>query len=211
MGYENVYQFPWGWQGWQEFLGIKTKKYQGLQVGDVFPDLRFSVITGDVERQYLGLTPGARAFSIAEINSPYLLVVVYDELCLTCQMELTTLKSFFKSHPPSEAMGSAFKVLGIAVGSTDRAVAKYGREREVPFPLAADTKRQLFHLLGSPILPTLYVLKKMEGQTRILWTYAQKVETPEKLTQMLFELLDRERSQPDTKAPSGKRRVSMHM
>jgi hypothetical protein len=71
-------------------------------------------------------------------------------------------------------------LLGLGAGSTKRAVAKFRKKKGYDFLLFADEKWKIFGLLGKPMLPVLYLLKK-DGKKglHIMWRHAGGIGKPE--------------------------------
>jgi peroxiredoxin len=189
LGYRNVHQFPWGYHGWIEHTTGRSLKAQGMRPGDVFPDDRFTVLGGVADRDYLGLPLDARAMSLSEINTEYLLLELFDELCLTCQEEIEVLTDFYQRGGPARV--GSLKVVGVMTGSPRRAAAKYRKQNRVPFPLVADEKRRLYHELGDPDLPATYLLfLSADGVLKVLSTHHRVFEDADVVEKELKQAVD---------------------
>ena len=195
LGYSNVRRDAAGWQGWQAYTnpGGEPPQPRGLSRGDIFPACRLVVLRGERDRKYLGLPQGAKAFSLGEVKADCILVEFYNELCYGCLEEVSSYNHLFRLIEGDPQLGGRLKMLGLGVGSTMRAVAKFRRDKQVLFPLFADQKRDVFQCLGTPELPVVYLLKRVDGQNwRILFTYSGQVGSPVELLDMIKGILQQE-------------------
>lgn len=164
LGYTQVLRLPNGYYGWLEFTGQPLPDAApGLRVGDDFPSCRLVVLDGDEDRAYLGLPEGAKAFSPGEMSLDYLLVELYQELCLGCLEAVPEYNLLVREIAADAYLRDRLRLIGLGVGSQYREVRRFRREHQVAFPLFADTKRDLFHCLGEPTLPVSYLLKRQPG------------------------------------------------
>jgi len=164
LGYKNVLRLPGGYYGWLEHNGLPLPGLPpGLNLGDDFPDCRLVVLEGEEDRRYLGLPEGTKAFSPAEAASEYLLVELYQELCLGCLEAVPEYNRLVGEIAADDYLRDRLRLIGLGVGSPYREVRRFRREHAVAFPLFADQRRELFHCLGEPELPVAYLLKRQAG------------------------------------------------
>lgn len=183
MGYKNVRLFPWGYQGWQALKDPANHKAlapTGPVEGDLFPQCRLAVLKAGKDVSYLGLPSGSRYFSLSEVAGDYILLEVYNEMCTLCLTELPNIDRLFDLVEADGDLKKRVKMLGLGAGSTKRSVARFRKERGYDLPLFADEKWLIFRLLGKPVLPVLYLLKKDgENGLRIIWRHAGTIGDPE--------------------------------
>ena len=184
LGYGNVRQFPWGYQGWQALKDTSNKKAPaptGPMEGDLFPECRPAVLQTVKDIIYLGLSPGSRYFSLPDIAGEYVLVEVFNEMCTLCLTELPNINRLLELVEADRNLRGRVKILGLGAGSTKRGAAKFRKEKAYDLPLFADEKWNTFKLLGKPVLPVLYLLKKERGKVlRIIWRHKGTIGNPER-------------------------------
>ncbi len=187
LGYTDVRRLPNGYYGWLEFTGQPLPDAApGLREGDDFPSCRLVVLDGDDDRAYLGLPPGSKAFSPGEMSVDYLLVELYQELCLGCLEAVPEYNLLVREIAADAYLRDRLRLIGLGVGSQYREVRRFRREHQVAFPLFADTRRDLFHCLGEPTLPVSYLLKRQPGgRMRIEAIYSGPVGDHEALLRRL--------------------------
>jgi peroxiredoxin len=196
LGYKNVRQFPWGYQGWQALkdpVSHKALAPEGPLEGQFFPKCRLAVLRAGKDILYLGLSPGSRYFSISEISGDYVLIEVYNEMCTLCLKELPNINRLFKLLDADGELRQRVKILGLGAGSTRRSVAGFRKKTGYDFPLFADEKWHIFGLLGKPILPVLYLMEK-DGVNglRILLRHEGGIGNPEDFLVHLKRRIDQE-------------------
>ena len=148
--------------------------------GDFFPECRLAVLKAGKDIPYLGLAPGSRYFSLSDIKGEYVLVEVYNEMCMVCLAELPSINRLLTLANGDRNLKGRIKMLGLGSGSTKRSVAKFRKEKGYDLPLFADEKSKVFGLLGRPMLPVLYLLKKDgEKGLRIMWRHSGGIGNPE--------------------------------
>ncbi len=148
--------------------------------GDFFPKCRLALLQPQNDTAYLGIPPGSRYFSLTDITGDYLLVEVYDEMCSLCLKALAVANRLFRLVKKDGPMNENLKLLGLGAGSTKRSVARFRRRKGYDIPLFADEKRHVFALLGKPMLPVIFLLKKISGKGfRIMLRHEGSIGNPE--------------------------------
>lgn len=197
LGYKNVWLFPWGYQGWQAFKNPEKHKDlapTGPVEGDLFPECRLAVLNAAKDVSYLGLAPGSRYFSLSDVLGDYVLVEVYNEMCMLCLAELPNINRLLGLVNEDPGLKGRIRILGLGAGSTKRSVAKFRKKTAYDLPLFADEKWKTFELLGKPMLPVLYLLKK-DGEKgfRIMWRHAGGIGNPEDFLEHLKAYVKQEK------------------
>ena len=189
LGYQNVRQFPWGYKGWRALTDPGNHNVlapTGPVEGDLFPECRLAVLQAGKDIAYLGLSPGSRYFFLSDIAGDYVLVEVYNEMCMLCLAELPNINRLLDLADADRDLKERIKVLGLGAGSTKRSVAKFRKEKAYDLLLFADEKWTTFGLLGKPMLPVLYLLKKDRDKgLRIMWRHAGAIGNPEQFLEHL--------------------------
>lgn len=155
-----------------EYTGAASQT-AGVVEGKSFPDFNLSRPELPEDRHYLGLTEGTDRVSVATMEVNTLLIVVFHELCSLCQQQTVTFKQLFKRINSDEALAKRVRMIGLPIGGKRRTLASYKKEFQVPYPLLADTNRELFESLGRPLLPAVFLLQRTNAQTyliRKIWT-----------------------------------------
>ncbi len=197
LGYENVSQFPWGYQGWVEAHSGRTGPAPdtlGLRPGNYFPACGLTVLDGKKDRPYLGLEANVKSFGLNEIGSPFLLVALYNELCSTCLSQFPVYDCLFQAISNDRELKPRIRFIGLGVESLKREVAKFRKMKGVAFPLFADERREVFNSVGRPSLPVLYLLKKESFGHRILMIHKGPVDAPDRFLSAVRDSLRKESS-----------------
>ena len=137
LGYANVYRFAGGWYGWLSLTNPgRTANLKPPQVkqGDAFPACSLVVLQSRNDPPYLGLDPKTKRFALTEVNSPYVLVLLYSELCFACIEELPFYRSMYKATEKDPELRGKLKIIGMGAGSKMRKVASFRKKHHVPFP-----------------------------------------------------------------------------
>lgn len=160
LGHANVWHLPEGWMGWvalTQTQGADERPKAGA--GDGFPGDKFTVLGGEHDRSYLGLRPAATGFTLGSLDADFVLVELYNELCLTCCQSVGELNRLLGLINRDPALARRLKMLGVGVGSLQREVNRFRREKGVDFPLVSDQGSELHQRLGRPDLPVLYLIR----------------------------------------------------
>ncbi|MCB2193076.1 MAG: hypothetical protein KQI62_16010 [Deltaproteobacteria bacterium] len=171
MGYKKVLRYPAGWHGWLALQGKVTPDAEpgGLRAGDYFPSCRLVVLDKASDRAYLGLTHTQPSFALEDVDADFLFVELYNELCYGCLKEVASYNALFRDIENDPALNGRLKMLGLGVGSLNREVKRFRRQKKVLFPLFADRGRDVFHCLGEPELPVAYLIQRTgKGRWKIL-------------------------------------------
>jgi len=158
-----VWRYAPGWHGWLARVSPGTGAAQvaaGLRVGDFFPSCRLVWLRAKQDAAYLGMPAAAGSLALRQVPADYLLVELFNEYCQLCQKETPVYNQLFKRIQDDLRLARRMKIIGLGVGSSNRQVAKFRRQRGVLFPLFADHRREVFDCLGQPELPVLYLLKR---------------------------------------------------
>ncbi|MCB2228155.1 MAG: redoxin domain-containing protein [Desulfarculaceae bacterium] len=171
LGYKNVLRYAGGWHGWLAHQGKAAQELPpaGLKKGDYFPSCRLVLLDKASDRAYLGIKHQEPAFSLEDVDADYLFVELYDELCFGCLKEVASYNHLFIEFNQDPLLSKRMKMLGLGVGSLNREVMRFRRQKKVLFPLFADRRREVFNCLGKPGLPVAYLIKHTgPGRWKIL-------------------------------------------
>lgn len=148
-------------------MGKEEKKHI-LAVGDAFPACRVAVLSGDKDRQYLGLPEGAKWLELSELTARFVLIQLYNSMCSDCVAETKMLTRFFKEVEADPVLSGQLKIIGLGVYNTNRQVVHFKKHWEVAYPLFSDKDGQIFECLGQAELPLAYLVRAKGDGTWII-------------------------------------------
>lgn len=163
MGYVAVYRYPGGLFEWKEahaelVEGIVPEQ-RALAPGDSFPDCRLALLSGEGDREYLGLPPDTKWLSLADLSARFALIQLSNTSCPECVRETHRLGDFFRLVEADPVLAGRLKIIGIFIYDSNLAVVKFRRRHEVPYPLFADRHGEIFSCLGQAQVPLAYLLR----------------------------------------------------
>ena len=186
---------PSGFLGWQAVYSevkVEDSETHLLTAGDYFPECHLMLLNTTTDRKYLGLQHGKKVISLNDIDSKFLLVEMFNELCTGCIAEVKNYKTFYRHFRSDPDSNHRIKIIGIGAGSSKRKVVKFRKEHQIPFPLFSDSKWYLFSCLGSPALPTSYLLKQeSDDRFRILFVQNGHIENIEQWMDQISKMLQK--------------------
>lgn len=195
LGYTNVYRIPHGYFGWLDIEEPDSSELQETKApgtGEWFPSCRLMLLNYEDDKNYLGITHDSKTFSLEDIESEYLFIEFYNELCSECLEEVKTFKALYRLLEENPEWKTKVRILGIGSGSKKRNVARFRKEHEIPFPLVADEDWELFKCLGSPLLPASYLLKQEGSRLKIVMVQSGHVGSGEILMQKILSAVGQE-------------------
>ena len=130
-----------------------------LAVGENFPDCRVAVLNGDADRQYLGLSEGAKWLSLSELNARFVLIQLYNTMCHDCVNETKKLTQFFRKVEADPVLAGQLKIIGLGIYDSNRDVMRFKQHYDVLYPLFSDKHGQIFECLGQAALPLAYFVR----------------------------------------------------
>ena len=175
---------PHGYFGWKAYISPgsdETEETSTLTVGDFFPTCRLMLLDYQKDRDYLQITHAQRNFTLEDVQSDYLFIEIYNELCSACVNEVKTYKALYRMLLADAFLGGKVKMMGIGAGSKKRSAAKFRKQKNISFPLFADEKREIFERLGKPVLPVSYLVQRQAGKRTIRLIQSGHIGNAEKL------------------------------
>ena len=128
-----------------------------LKVGAQFGNLKFAKTAAATDQAYLGLKqPGA--FTLKDIQSPYVLIEILNSNCPHCVDQAPTLNRLFRLVEGSD-LKNKLKFIGV-VSNSEAAANKWRTTYKVPFALVADPEWDLATTLNITGTPTTVVVDK---------------------------------------------------
>ena len=199
LGYQKILRLPEGFFGWKSFFPDKPQSadtVKKLGIGDAFPSCQLVMLYDETDRAYLKIPGLQKNFSLEDVGSEYLYIVVYNERCLACVDEVKAFKTLYHQMNASPYLSDRVKLLAIGAGSKKRGVIAFKKENAIPYPLFGDEKRSIFSCLGNPVLPTSYLIQIQPGGRRqILFVQKDHIQNTEMLVHKITALVK------DTKLP----------
>lgn len=193
LGYRNVYRMPVGYKGWldaEEPVISNHMEQELLIIGDFFPKCELTLLNPALDRKYLAIPDHKRSIRLVDIPAEYLYVEIYNELCLGCIAEINNYKKLFERFSASPEIRNKIKLIGIGAGSKKRNVVKFRKKYQIQFPLFADYNWHLFECLGSPILPTSYLIKKGRNHEReVILVQRDHIEDIDALSDEIMKII----------------------
>ena len=175
---------PHGYFGWRAFIfpdSNQPEKIPALGMGDIFPACRLILLDRKKDRDYLQIHHEERGFVLEDIQSDFILIEIYNELCSQCVEEVKSYKAVYRMLLDDATLKEKVTMIGIGAGSKKRSVAKFRKQKAIQFPLFADEKWGIFNCLGKPTLPVSYLVYRQDGKRRILLIQSGHIGSPETL------------------------------
>lgn len=161
-----------------------------LTEGDTFPTCNLSLLKPVKDSLYLGIGTSSKSVRMVDIPAEYLYVEIYNERCFGCVEEIKNYKVLYDKFNKNKNLTDRIKIIGIGAGSKNRNVVKFRKTYDIPFPLFADSKWELFECLGSPALPTSYLIKRISNdQRQIVFVQSDHIEDVNSLMRRISGLL----------------------
>lgn len=141
---------------------------RSLAVGDAFPDCRVAVLSGEGDRDYLGLPDGAKWFSLSDLNARFVLIQLYNTMCSDCVAETKMLTNFYREVEADPVLKGQLKIIGLGVYDSNQSVVRFKKHYEVLYPLFSDRHGQIFECLGQAQLPLAYLVRSKGDGTWLI-------------------------------------------
>lgn len=206
LGYNNIHRLPHGYFGWRDANTtsvVEAEPVRKLTVGDFFPTCQLILLNSKGDKNYLQITHNDRSISLEDVQSEYIFIELYNELCHQCLQEVKNYKSLYSMLNETSSLQDRVKMMGIGVGSKKRHVAKFRKQHGIQFPLFADEKSGIFSCLGKPTLPTAYLVQRdYNGARRIIFVQSGHIRSTEKLMEKLQSFVSVEHSAVSDQPPA---------
>lgn len=132
-------------------------------VGDHLPAFSMAAPESSTHLDYLGLTPEASEFTLADVDASAVLVQIFSMYCPICQREAPEVNSLYAALH-REGLGDTIKILGLGAGNSDLEVQVFQERYDVPFPMISDPDYILHEVFGGVGTP-YFVLVQPSGST----------------------------------------------
>jgi peroxiredoxin len=175
---------PHGYFGWKAYVSPgsdKTEQPPALARGDYFPTCRLMLLSYQKDRDYLQIRHAEKKFTLEDVQSDYIFIEIYNELCSACVNEVETYQALYRMLQADATLREKVKMMGIGAGSKKRSAAKFRKQKNIAFPLFADEKREIFDCLGMPVLPVSYLVQRQAGKRKIRLIQSGHIGSADKL------------------------------
>ena len=175
---------PHGYFGWKAYVSPGSDEIEQLPAlagGDYFPTCRLMLLNYQKDRDYLQISHAEKNFTLEDVQSDYIFIEIYNELCSACVNEVETYKALYRMLQADATLREKVKMMGIGAGSKKRSAAKFRKQKNIAFPLFADEMRKIFECLGKPVLPVSYLVQRQAGKRKVLLIQSGHIGSAEKL------------------------------
>lgn len=156
-------------------------------VGDVFPEITFSIPGESDYRTYLGLSKG-EYFSIQDIKAKVVVVEVLSMYCPHCQREAPRVNQVYDLIEKDPSLRGKIKLIGIAAGNSTYEKKVFRERYGVPFPLFEDADFELHDILGGVRTPYFIGVRIDSGVPRVFYSKLGGFESADEFLRMMIEL-----------------------
>jgi len=117
------------------------------------PVFEFPVPQNAWEKNYLGVS-GSGNCKVTQINSPVLIIEVFNMYCPHCQRSAPFVNDLFQTIQGRTDLKQKIKIIGIGIGNSPYEVDLFKKKYGVPFPLVPDQDGSISKMLGASSTPT---------------------------------------------------------
>ncbi len=147
---------------------LRAEELQPLSFGDSFPELRLKAPAEQTARRYLGLGK-ASEFALSQLPADLVLVELLNVHCPHCQMQTPSYNELYKLIEANPQTRGKIKMIGFAVGNLPEEVVGFKKRYQVPFPILADPKFELWRAVGGSSTPlSIYVRQDRPGKPGVV-------------------------------------------
>ncbi len=129
------------------------------KVGQSVGNFKFPKPLSDEDAKYLGLAK-ADAFTLKDIQAPYVLVEQFNTTCPHCMAQAPVLNNLYNMVQKDAALKGKLKFLAMGQNNDDNAVKMWKTFHKVPFPVLPDTGSTFGKALNFSPYPVTVVLDK---------------------------------------------------
>jgi peroxiredoxin len=156
-------------------------------VGDVFPEVKFSVPVESDYLTYLGLAKGDY-FSIQDIKTKVVIVEILSMYCPHCQREAPRVNEVYELIEKDPSLKGKVKLIGIAAGNSSYEKKVFRERYSISFPLFEDGDFELHNTLGGVRTPYFIGVKIDGGVPRVFYSKLGGFEKADEFLKMMVGL-----------------------
>jgi len=151
------------------------------------PVFEFPVPQSEGEKNYLGVS-GAGNCKVTQINSPVLIIEIFNMYCPHCQRSAPFVNDLFQSIQGRTDLKQKIKIIGIGIGNSSYEVDLFKNKYGILFPLFPDQDSSISKMLGVSSTPTFIGAKiNRDGTTEQFYFKAGELSD---VTNFLSEILN---------------------
>jgi hypothetical protein len=155
----------------------------------LFPNVTFTDVLTKDSRLYLDV-PRKKKISLKDMKGTLFIFEVFSTYCLSCPKNIPVLNVVYANTKKDPALKGKVKVLGIAVGNTEKEITEYNREFKVSYPVFTDYSFAIHKALGNVRVPfTIFVKKDFRGQCVVVATHQGVYDSAEDVMKTLKDVL----------------------
>ena len=117
------------------------------------PVFAFPIPQNEWEKNYLGVS-GSGNCKVTQINSPILIIEVFNMYCPHCQRSAPFVNKLFQTIQGRTDLKQKIKMVGIGIGNSFYEVDLFKGKYGIPFPLFPDQNGAISKMLGVLSTPT---------------------------------------------------------
>jgi len=116
------------------------------------------------DKAYLGAPKNADFLNLSEVDADYVLIQLYNNLCLECIREAKTMNAYYYEVENTPELKKKLKLIGLGVYNDFEEVEAFREKYGVIFPLFPDDDASIFKCLGQASIPLAYLVR-LHGPT----------------------------------------------
>ena len=146
-----------------------------VKVGDTLGILQFSKPLTPEDQKYLGLAQDA-AFTLKEVNAPYVLLEAFGTSCSHCLAQAPKMNNLYNLIAQNPKLANKVKFIAVGGGDNQFGVTMWRKQLKIPFPVLPDQDTSLTKKLNIPGTPTSMLLDK---SGKVLWVHIGAFDSAE--------------------------------
>jgi hypothetical protein len=136
--------------------------------GAFFPQIPMKPISNEADRIYLGLA-NDQFFSTNDIKTDLILVEIMNTNCVSCKKQAVIYNELFSLIESDPAAKSRIKMIGIAVGNSDKEIQAFKDQFMILFPIVGDPQYMVWDATGRSRTPlSVFVRQAGPGNTGVV-------------------------------------------
>ncbi len=140
----------------------------------------------NAHRNYLGLTEEAKTFTLAELDSRYLVLQVFSAYCHKCQAEAPDVNGVFESLAKENFGRLRFVALGVKNSVFE--VNLFRDRYQTTYPLVADEDMEASSALGVRLTPTYFIVDTAATPAKVIYMLEGGFDSPQQFVETVLEI-----------------------
>ncbi len=134
-------------------------------VGKSMPAFKLPVPRSRVEREYLGISPNRKSFTVQDIKAEVVIVEIFSMYCPHCQRHAPVVNKLYEAIEKDPDLKGRIKIIGIGIGNSAYEVNFFRKKYKIPFPLIPDAEFKLYKEIGVKRTP-YFIGVKLGGDSK---------------------------------------------